>query len=258
MSPDSQARFANLAPLQTDAVLSDLIRAAGEEGLWAQVLPLVPQMNESGRALAANLSGQLDGEQLLAVAQVATEHALWPIVIDLIRLMAPDQRQSVFGLLGVAPARALEGMLQALETQQQWLLLQAALPEMAGVHRARLQERAAALGFEHHFSGFEGMQAATPSRPPSSAPMTRATEPKPSAQPANVDEWDALRSEQRALRGDLNLALTARTDLQDLINATAYANKTLRQQAQSAARWALLALTVSLAAVAVAVVALLG
>ena len=264
MSAESQARFANLARLQNESVMADLMRAAGADGLWAQVLPLVPQMDEAGRALAARLSAGLDGEQLLAVAAAATEQQHWPVVIDLIQLMAPEQQQTVFGLLGVAPARALDGLLQALESEGQWALLDAALPSIPTMHQSRLAERGAALGFATHFSGVNVSAPVNPRDPISRAtsPPTKTVGQGSVAETAHdfatlTRDLKTLKQAQQALRADLRQALDARTDLQDLLNATAHANRTLRQQMRQNARWTGLAITLALAAAGLAIFALL-
>lgn len=62
---------------------------------------------------------------------------------------------------------------------------------------------------------------------------------------------------QQALRADLSKALDARADLQDLLNATAHANRTLRQQMRQNARWTGLALTLALSAAGLATFGLL-
>lgn len=144
MSQASKQRLASLRSVTSEPVLSDIMLAADQYDLWPDMLPLVPLMTDEGQALAAKLSAKLDGEQLLHVADAATQYELWPVVLDLIERMQPEQRETVMTLIGAAPERMLDGLLQTLDGSRHWDELAGSMASMHGAKR--LLDRADVLG----------------------------------------------------------------------------------------------------------------
>lgn len=144
MSELSQARLANLEIVQSEAMLGEILDAASRFSLWPQLLPLVRLMDDDGKARCARVAEHLDGEQLLAIADIAASHALWPDLLSLLQRMTPARRDETVALIGIAPARVLDSLIEALEHSQSWTLLHQAWPQMNSGARQRLSAAAEA------------------------------------------------------------------------------------------------------------------
>jgi hypothetical protein len=172
----------DLAAAQDEAVLTGYVRAAHEQGLWIDVLPVVAAMSEASRHRVVNLPILREPDVQESIVRTADEQRLWGLVLPLVELMDDGNREAVATILACKTRGALESAADAALMGERWeplLDLVRRMPaarqeEFAAIVQgfgavdpelvSRIASRAEALGFGERFD-VAGAGAAAPSAP---------------------------------------------------------------------------------------------
>ena len=110
-----RARFATLKPIQTRPVLSSIVDAATQRGLWPELLTLLPLLPAASRRRVAALGTGFGRSILAQIVRAAHEEGLWtPLLGFAVELEVRTQRDAV-KLIRAADDEMLDGLLDALE-----------------------------------------------------------------------------------------------------------------------------------------------
>ncbi len=159
----------DLVAAQDEALLAAYVRAAHEQDLWGEMMPVVAAMSPDAREKAVNLSILREPAVQERIIAAADERRLWGILLPMIELMDDDNRVAVAGVIAKRPFATLENAADAALMGEAWntlLDLVGRMPaakqeEFAGIARrlgevdadllGRIAERAAAAGVGARF-----------------------------------------------------------------------------------------------------------
>jgi hypothetical protein len=105
---------------EPDTVLLSLMRAAHEEGLWAELLPVLHSLSPEALCEVVNLPILEEPAVLESIGDAADAHDLWAIVLPLIEMMSEGIRSAVAHSMTRHPREALARMVQAALVGEHW------------------------------------------------------------------------------------------------------------------------------------------
>jgi ubiquinone biosynthesis protein UbiJ len=113
----------DLAAAQEESVLEGYVRAAHQQGLWPDMLPVVSAMSGPARERVVNLPvlGEADVQE--SILRAADEHQLWGLVLPLIEMMDDANREAVARIMAEKPRDTLERAVDAALMGEHWELL---------------------------------------------------------------------------------------------------------------------------------------
>jgi hypothetical protein len=95
MSEQSRRRFAALPSMHDPDVLASLVAATAQQGLWAELLPLVGLLPEGAQNHVAALAAELDPDFLDGFLTAAGAQDLWPQVLELARRLPKSELEAL-------------------------------------------------------------------------------------------------------------------------------------------------------------------
>lgn len=113
-------RLGDLLAAEPDTVLLALMRAAHEEGLWSELLPVMHSLSPETLCEVVNLSILEEPAVLESIGDAADAQDLWGIVLPLIEMMAENIRTAVAHSMTRHPRTALERMVQSALVGEHW------------------------------------------------------------------------------------------------------------------------------------------
>lgn len=118
---DTLGRFAEVTLISERHVLEQIVSAAQSEGLWEDLLPLIPLLPEPGREhVDATIAGVGD-EDLSRILEAAAEHGQFAPALSLLGHLGEDTRQRFAELPVTSERRVLEGLVAAATEEEMWL-----------------------------------------------------------------------------------------------------------------------------------------
>lgn len=162
-------QLGDLMAEEPESVLLSLMRAAHEEGLWAELLPVLHSFSPGALCEVVNLPILEEPAVLQSIGDAADARDLWAIVLPLIEMMSENIRCAVAQSMTRHPREALARMVQSALVGEHWeplLDVVARMPEakqdefvaiLEGLGavdqelRDRIAGRAAAYGFGERF-----------------------------------------------------------------------------------------------------------
>lgn len=152
---EGKERLGDVLGMLSGKRLAAVIKVAGRDDLWAEVLDLLANVSDRrsspaaggarrGRdpfATLARVAAGLDVEVLERAALAATKHELWPPLIQLAVLMDEEGQRRVAGVIVAAPDAITDSMFDAVAADRMWpQLLTLALPlEPSEIERLALR-----------------------------------------------------------------------------------------------------------------------
>jgi hypothetical protein len=141
-------RLADLVAAQHPAVLAGYVRAAHDQGLWSDVLPVVAGMSEDAKRKVVNLRLLSERAVQESIVDAADQHELWGLVLPMVALMDDQNRQAVASIIAARDAGTLARACNAALMGEQWqtlLELAARMPdskqrELSRIIQALLRE----------------------------------------------------------------------------------------------------------------------
>jgi hypothetical protein len=113
----------DLAASQDEAIVSGLMRATQQLGLWGDVLGVVAAMSEDSQRRVANLPALAEEGVQASIIHAADERELWGVVLGLVALMEDANRNAVAAELSLAPRTSLARATDAALTGERWDVL---------------------------------------------------------------------------------------------------------------------------------------
>lgn len=110
----------DLAAAQGHAVLAGYVRATQEQGMWADLLPVVAAMSQDARRTVVNLPILREPAVQESILRAADEHSFWGLVLPLVELMDEANRVLVADVLAARPPAALEHAAHAALMGEHW------------------------------------------------------------------------------------------------------------------------------------------
>lgn len=168
-SHSMRRRMGDLLAAEPEKVLLSLMRTAHEEGLWAEILPVMHSLSPQTMCEVVNLSILEEPAVLQSIGDAADAQDLWGIVLPMIEMMEESIRSAVAFSMTRHPREALARMVQSALIGEHWeplLDVVARMPpvkqdEFVGIVeglgavdpdlRGRIAARAAAYGFGDRF-----------------------------------------------------------------------------------------------------------
>ena len=134
MSDAARARFATLEPIQTRPVLSSIVDAATQRGLWPELLTLLALLPAASRRRVAALGTGFGRSILAQLVLAAHEEGLWaPLLRFASELEVRTQREAI-KLICASDDELLDRLLDAIEAEdlhEEFAVLTARLPAAA-------------------------------------------------------------------------------------------------------------------------------
>ena len=159
----------DLVAAEDEALLGAYVRAAHEQDLWGEMMPVVAAMSPAAREKVVNLSILREPAVQERIISAADERRLWGILLPMIELMDDDNRVAVADVIAKRPFATLEHAADAALMSEAWNTLldlvrrmpAAKQEEFAGIARrlgevdadllGRIAERAATVGVGARF-----------------------------------------------------------------------------------------------------------
>jgi hypothetical protein len=113
----------DLAAAQEEEVLDGYVRGAHEQGLWADVLPVVASMSPVARQRVVNLAVLREPPVQESVVRAADEQGLWGVVLPMVQLMDDSNRDAVAAIVAAKPRDTLENAANAALMGEHWEVL---------------------------------------------------------------------------------------------------------------------------------------
>jgi hypothetical protein len=92
-------QLGDIVAAQDDSVLEGYVRAAHEQGLWADVLPVVAGMSAEATPTLVNLAILRDRAVQASILAAADDHAMWGLVLPLVAMMDDSNREAVASIV---------------------------------------------------------------------------------------------------------------------------------------------------------------
>ncbi|TSD95320.1 hypothetical protein FOS14_18340 [Skermania sp. ID1734] len=99
MSPQSQERVVQLAPLRDEAVQANILRTADKFEMWGLVLPLVAQMGDENRSAVARIIAKMPESSMRVAVDAALIGEHWGILLNLVSRMPANKQAEFTGIV---------------------------------------------------------------------------------------------------------------------------------------------------------------
>ena len=136
-------KLGDLAAAQPEPVLTGFVRGADEQGLWADMLPVVAAMSDLAQQKVVNLPVLREAPVQEGIIQAADEQDLWGVVLPLIELMDDANRDAVARIVAGRGRETLERAAGAALMGEHWEEL---LDLVRRMPRTKQDELAAIVG----------------------------------------------------------------------------------------------------------------
>jgi hypothetical protein len=113
-------QLVDIAAAQGEGVLTRYVRGAHEQGLWADMLPVVATMSEDSQRMVVNLPVLREPAVQEGIIRAADEHGLWGLVLALVRGMDDENREAVAGIVAGRSRATLENAAGAALMGELW------------------------------------------------------------------------------------------------------------------------------------------
>jgi hypothetical protein len=110
----------DLAAAQDEAVLTGYVRAVHEQGLWADLLPVVGVMSQRSRERVVNLPVLSEPEVQEGIVRATDEHELWGLTLELVELMDDANREAVATIVARSEPATLRRAIDAALLGELW------------------------------------------------------------------------------------------------------------------------------------------
>jgi hypothetical protein len=110
----------DIVAAQDESVLAGYVQAAHEQGLWADVLPVVAGMSGEATPTLVNLAILRDRAVQASILAAADEHAMWGLVLPLVAMMDDFNREAVASIVASMSRDTLQRVCDAALMGEHW------------------------------------------------------------------------------------------------------------------------------------------
>lgn len=124
VSYTQQRELGDLAAAQEEAVLERILETTQQQGLWADLLPVIGVLSEDSQRKAVNLPAlQADPAYFQSILEAAQTHDLWLVALPLAQYMDDEMRDVFSRQINEMPPEAIENALTAALMGEYWALI---------------------------------------------------------------------------------------------------------------------------------------
>lgn len=117
---EGKERLDDVVPMLPPERLKDLLRTAGEAGLWPETLDLVTQLDPAHAGALADLAADEPDEVLDSMVRAAHDEGLWDSVLPFVREMSDESQRRFARLPSLEDGEVLDAIVDAAAAGELW------------------------------------------------------------------------------------------------------------------------------------------
>jgi hypothetical protein len=118
MSENTKRRFINLSNTDNQDILQSIIDTARKLSLWPELLPLLRL--KDGKNAFSMIAANMGETTLREIMAVASEHDLWPDVLDQVEHFEEERQAALALALARTDDAELESLMRAVKAHDRW------------------------------------------------------------------------------------------------------------------------------------------